>query len=268
MTFTDRYGTPLEVGDSVLVGAKITRISEGFAEIAINLEASEYHGWFKLSDLIANGSCIVKSLCLTGEKRGECRKCKAFSKFERKKSKSRQATGRANKRKGKESEKKLLLHFQRQGLEARIIEGSGAYKKSREGADSDLRVNILGKERKVENKKYGSKVSALNRIRKLIGEKGILYITGFCYVMDENVFYDIVKNKIGTAVNSEDKVLAVRCEGQNAYHIKEVSDRDYGWLHKFYEQDYADIVSLDENYRDFLFCLQPDFFGEIVCLRK
>ena len=37
------------------------------------------------------------------------------------------------------------------------------------------------------NKKYGSKVTALNRIRKLIGEKGILYIKDFCYVLDENI---------------------------------------------------------------------------------
>ena len=112
---------------------------------------------------------MVKQYCLTGEKRGECRKCKEYNKFERKKSKSRQATGRANKRKGKESEKKLLLHFRRQGLDSRIIEGSGAYKKSRgAGFDSDLRVTILGKERKVENKKYSSRASALVRIRRLI----------------------------------------------------------------------------------------------------
>ena len=125
-------------------------------------------------------------------------------------------------------------------------------------------MTILGKERKVENKKYTSKVSALAKIRKLIGESGILYITGFCYIMDENVFYDVVKNKLNIAVNARDEVLAVRCEGENTHHIKEVSDRDYGWLHTFFEQDYADIVSLDENYRDFLFAIQPKFFEEIV----
>ena len=136
--------------------------------------------------------CVVKQYCLSGEKRGECRKCKEYNKFERKKSKSRQATGRSNKRKGKESEKKLLLHFQRQGFDARIIEGSGAYKKVRgEGFDSDLRVTIKGKERKVENKKYGSKTSALARIRKLIGESGILYIKL------PTVKYAIVGDKLG-----------------------------------------------------------------------
>lgn len=209
--------------------------------------------------------CVVKQYCLTGEKRGECRKCKEYNKFERKKSKSRQATGRANKRKGKESEKKLLLHFQRQGLDSRIIEGSGAYKKSRgEGFDSDLRVTILGKERKVENKKYASKAAALQRIRRLIGEDGILYITGFCYVMDENIFYDVVKNKLGLTVNEKHEPAAVQCSGQNTYKVKEVSDRDFGWLHGFFEQDFADIVSLDESYRDFLLCLQPPFFNEII----
>lgn len=190
--------------------------------------------------------CVVKKYCLSGEKRGECRKCREYDKFERKKSKSRQAIGRSNKRRGKESEKKLLLHFQRQNLEARIIEGSGAYKKSREGADSDLRVTIGGVERKVENKKYSSKVAALNKIRQLIGEKGILYITGFCYVMDENVFYDLLKER-----------------PEEEHKVKEVSDRNYGWLHEFFNQDYADIVSLDESYKDFLLCLQPDLFKEV-----
>jgi len=210
------------------------------------------------------GECVVKQYCLTGEKRGECRKCKEYNKFERKKSKSRQATGRANKRKGKESEKKLLLHFQRQNLEARIIEGSGAYKKVRgEGFDSDLRVTIRGTERKVENKKYGSRVALLNRIRKLIGEKGILYITDFCYIMDENVFYDVVKNGKGAGTDSNG-VTRLVYTAENTYKIREVADRDYGLLHKFFEQDYADIVSLDESYRDFLLCLYPAFFNEII----
>ena len=256
----------LKVGDSALIRGVITKIIDGFAEVGVYLEGVLYHGYFPLSDIVEEKKgCDLKEVCLSADKRGECRKCKDWNKFERKKSKSRQATGRSNKRKGKESEKKLLLHFQRQGIPARIIEGSGAYKKSKgEGFDSDLRVTILGKERKVENKKYGSRVALLNRIRKLIGEKGILYITGFCYILDENVFYDIVKRKLGVAVNARGEIIAVKCEGQNNYHIKEVSDRDYGLLHKFFEQDYADVVSLDESYRDFLFCLQPDFFKEVI----
>ena len=207
--------------------------------------------------------CVVKPYCISSEKRGECRKCKEYNKFERKKSKSRQAIGRSNKRRGKASEQKLLLHFQRQGLEARIIDGSGAYKKSREGADSDLRVTVFGSERKVENKKR----QTFDRIRKLIGEKKILYITGFCYVMDENIFYDLVKNN-GQLGNDYSIYIAEvpKCvtAGTNIYGVREVSDRDYGWLHHFFDQDYADIVSLDESYHDFMFALQPKFFEEII----
>ena len=203
--------------------------------------------------------CAVKSFCSTAKKRGECRKCKNFSKFVREKSESRVAIGRANKRKGKKSEKKLLLHFQRQGLEARIIEGSGAYKKVREGADSDLRVTILGIERKVENKKRQS----FEAIRKLIGESKILYITGFCYVMDENIFYDIVKNIEGYT-GEEYHIFNTVNTAECSYPIREVSDRNYGYLHTFFNQDYADIVSLDESYKDFMFCLQPKFFDELV----
>lgn len=242
----------------------MTRTADDFVEVGVWLEGTQYHGWFKQSEVVpVNSSCPFKEYCLSAERRGECRKCKKYDKFERKKSKSRQATGRANKRKGKESEKKLLLHFQRQGIPARIIEGSGAYKKSKgEGFDSDLRVTIYDKERKVENKKYGSKVSALAKIRKLIGENGILYISGFCYVLDENVFYDIVKNANGVDYLRSGTAF-IQCP-EKCYSIKEVSDRDYGWLHNFFEQDYADIVSLDENYRDFLFCLQPNLMKEIL----
>ena len=182
-----------------------------------------------------------------------CRKCKEYNKFERKKSKSRQAIGRSNKRRGKKSEKKLLLHFQRQGFEARIIDGSGAYKKIRDGADSDLRVTIFGVERKVENKKRQS----FERIRRLIREKKILYITGFCYVMDENIFYDLVKHSKTVSGN------VIESESGEKYAIREVSDRNYGELHKFFEQDYADMVSLDESYKDFMFALQPSFFNEL-----
>lgn len=204
---------------------------------------------------------MLKDVCVAASKRGECRKCKKYSKFQRIKSESRVAIGRANKRKGKKSEQKLLLHFQRQGLEARIIEGSGAYKKSREGADSDLRVTVLGVERKVENKKRQS----FDRIRSLIGENKILYITGFCYVMDENIFYEIVKNYM-SYIESKDGVSldSIMILDGSRYKIHEVSDRNYGWLHEFFNQDYADIVSLDESYKDFMFCLQPKFFEEVI----
>lgn len=163
------------------------------------------------------------------------------------------------------SEKKLLLHFQRQNLEARIIEGSGAYKKCRgAGFDSDLRVTIKGVERKVENKKYGSRVALLNRIRKLIGENGILYIKDFCFIMDEHVFYDLCRGVKSWRRDNDRNIITEVNTPEHSYKIREVADRDYGLLHKFYEQDYADIVSLDESYRDFLFVLQPEFFKEVI----
>ena len=108
-------------------------------------------------------------------------------------------------------------------------------------------------ERKVENKKRQS----FERIRKLIGEKSILYITGFCYVMNENIFYDLVGNNKTVDGNS------IKSGSGEVYPIREVSDRNYGELHKFFEQDYADMVSLDESYKDFMFALQPSFFSEV-----
>ena len=198
--------------------------------------------------------CVVKQYCLSAEKRGECRKCHEYLKFERKKSKSRVAIGRSNKQRGKKSEKKLLLHLQRQGFEARIVEGSGCLKKIKSDADADLRIKIRGKERKIENKKRQS----FDRIRKLIGETKILYITGFCYVMDENIFYEVVKSGGIAGERGITSILG------NIYPIREVSDRNFGELHKFFEQDNADIVSLDESYKDFMFALQPGLFAEIT----
>ena len=198
--------------------------------------------------------CVVKKYCLSAETtRGICRKCKEYNKFERKKSKSAVAIGRSNKRKGKKSEKKLLLHFQRQGFEARIIEGSGAYKKVRKDADSDLRVIIKGKERKIENKKRQD----FSSIRKSSQDK-ILHITGFCYAMNEHIFYDIARNYMGR----DDDYIMVSDGGR--YTVKESPDRDYGWLHKFFGQDDADIVTLDESYKDFIFCVSEKLFEEVI----
>jgi hypothetical protein len=203
--------------------------------------------------------CLVKQYCSTVEKKkGVCRTCKEYNKFNKKNSKSAVAIGRSNKRKGKKSEKKLLLHFQRQNLEARIIEGSGCLKKIKADADADLRVVINGKERKVENKKRTS----FERIRKLINSDKILYITGFCYVMNENIFYDIISSfngKVEPLLNGN-----IVSTDRNNYPIREVSDRNYGELHKFFLQDNADIVSLDESYKDFMFALKPSLFKEVV----
>ena len=207
-------------------------------------------------------SCVVEKYCLTKErKKGVCRTCKEYAKFERKKSKSAVAIGRSNKNKGKKSEKKLLLHFQRHNLEARIIEGSGCLKKIKKDADSDLRVTLFGKERKVENKKRTS----FERVRKLIGESSILCIAGFCYIMDENIFYDLMEGcHYSDGKYSFGTVGKTVSSNKNIYPIREVSDRNYSDLHKFFAQDNADIVSLDESYKDFLFCLQPALFKEIV----
>lgn len=203
--------------------------------------------------------CLVKQYCSTVEsKKGVCRTCKEYNKFNKKNSKSAVAIGRSNKRKGKKSEKKLLLHFQRQNLESRIIEGSGCLKKIKADADADLRVVINGKERKVENKKRTS----FERIRKLIGAEKILYITGFCYIMNENIFYDIISSfngKVEPLLNGN-----IVSTDRNDYPIREVSDRNYGELHKFFLQDNADIVSLDESYKDFMFALKPSLFKEVV----
>ena len=206
--------------------------------------------------------CVVKQYCLSAETtRGVCRKCKEYNKFERKKSKSAVAIGRSNKRKGKKSEKKLLQHLQFQGLEARIIEGSGAYKKVRKDADGDLRVIVKGEELKIENKKRTS----FKHFRNVIGND-ILHISGFCYAMNEFVFYDMVrgchfeKGKKG----SWPKVHVDSSANTNTYSVKGTVDRDYGWLHEFFKQDNADIVSLDESYKDFIFCISEGLFQKLL----
>jgi len=201
--------------------------------------------------------CLVKQYCMYQYKRGICRECKEYNKFNREKNAVAVAMGIANKRKGKKSEQKLLLHFQRQDLEARIIEGSGAYKKARKDADSDLRVVIKGKERKVENKKR----QGFGRLRQLLEKFPILRIKGFCYIMTETLFYELLKAK---AIIPTSRAVIYRMDKSYKRKIHSVADHQFGWLHKFFEQDNADIVSLDESYKEFIFCITEPLFEEIV----
>ena len=80
--------------------------------------------------------------------------------------------------------------------------------------------------------------------------------------MNENIFYDIISSfngKVEPLLNGN-----IVSTDRNDYPIREVSDRNYGELHKFFLQDNADIVSLDESYKDFMFALKPSLFKEVV----
>lgn len=178
-------------------------------------------------------TCVLNDVCKNVDKL--CEKCRKFSKFIRKKNKTYQARGRANKRAGKSSEKKLLRHLIKAGLNARLVAGSGAYKRFKKDADADLRIDFFGVEKKIENKKRKD----FSKIRSMV-EQSALKIKNCCYVITEQQFVELFKD--GTLPK---KFLLV-------------PDKGFAYLHRFFEQDNADIVSLDEAYKDFIFCLNMD----------
>lgn len=146
--------------------------------------------------------------------------------------------GRRNKRAGRYSESALLKLYLGWGLDARKIPLSGALKC--EGLDSDLRVTILGKERKNENKRRKD----LNRLYKLVSPYKAIYIHDFCYIMDEKTFHDLV-------------VLGINPE------VEEIEDKRFTYLHNWFDQDKAEIVSCTSNYKPFIFAVDISLWNEL-----
>jgi hypothetical protein len=104
--------------------------------------------------------------------------------------------------------------------------------------EGDRWVKLLGKDRKIENKKRKN----LNRIYKLVSDKAV-YITDFCVIMTEEMFHGLI--------------LGVVPE------VTETKDERFTYLHEFFEQDNADIVSMVSNYKPFLFAVSKKFWEEL-----
>lgn len=101
---------------------------------------------------------------------------------------------------------------------------------------------------KIENKKKLYKV--FKRFYDLTS-KGICHIKGFCYLIPQVTFKDIMLNN-----------------GKHGHY--DVEDDKFVTLHNFFNQDNADMVTLisprtDSNrYLDFIFCVSEDLYDKLI----
>lgn len=152
-----------------------------------------------------------------------------------------QKRGRANKSTGYQSEKKLEKLLQSWGLNCERVIGSGALAKISKGKlasqlAGDLRLAIQKKAYKIENKRRQS----FKKWRELAEGYGGLIIGKFCVIVNQEAFRLLLCEKIVPNPNA----------------MLSLPDENMKWLHDFFEQDNADIVSLDERRKKFVFAIR------------
>lgn len=215
-------------------------------------------------------SCVVLSNC---QKSYDCDWCKDYSNYQpidkrilspkqldrkdkRKKAKKEKKNseaskrGKRNRRSGKRAEKKLHELLEGWGLEVTetVMSGQlksyakvfGKNKETEKMFEGDRWVKILGKDRKIENKKRQD----LNRLYKLTSEDKAVYIKDFCVVMSEELFKGLLLGVVPEVV--------------------EIDDKRFSYLHEWFNQDNADMVSMVSNYKPFMFAVTIDFWEEFI----
>lgn len=139
---------------------------------------------------------------------------------------------------GRRSEKKVEKLLNSWGYKCERVPLSGAIKSER--YSGDLRVVINNKEYKIENKKRTN----FSRIRGLLERGKGVVIEGFCAVVDQETFHAVL-NGIKPDITN-------------------IADVNFGYLHKFFEQDNADIVTLDEPWKDIIFVISLSVWKELI----
>lgn len=155
--------------------------------------------------------------------------------------------GKANKRNGRAAEKGCEKLLQGWGLQAHRVPMSGALKLIgsvtpglEDKLSGDLRVTINGTEYTIESKRKQN----ANSLYKL-AEHGLIHIEGFCYMMRQDLMQYIVS---GGRLTTD--------------HI--MPDKGFGYLHKFFDQDGSDIVTVWRPWHDYLFFITEDAYKKII----
>lgn len=180
-----------------------------------------------------------------------CSEC-TFKSCSRNKTLKRRVIGKKNRTSGRYAENKLFALFGDWGIEIDKTFCSGSKKELAEefgdkfSGDFNTK-GLIGSNVKIENKK--KKYETFKRYYELTSN-GICHIKGFCYLVPQYIFVDIVKHK-------------------TRYSFSEVEDYKYKTLHDFFNQDNAEIVTLispkpDSNrYLDFIFCVKEDLYEKL-----
>ena len=147
--------------------------------------------------------------------------------------------GRANKRTGGNSERRLENLLKSWGLWCKRVPLSGALKK--EGFESDLHVSVYGRVRKLENKR---RKAGFERFYELVADGKAVVIEGFCAMVSQELFYDLINAKKPRAVIT-------------------IEDKQFKGLRGFFEQDNADIVTMVSPRKPFIFALCLPLWKEL-----
>lgn len=167
-----------------------------------------------------------------------------LAKKEKKKS-DKYKIGKANKRNGRIAENDLYKLLNSWGLECEKIPASGAIKSSHRIGDdliqlkADLRIKYNDKHWLIEVKRRENSTS----FYKLVDRAGAVLIPDFCYIMSQKVFQAMT--------------LGIRPV------IDEIPDKGFVALHKFFNQDNADIVAIKKPYCEWVFAIKIHVKEEI-----
>lgn len=163
--------------------------------------------------------------------------------------------GRRNRINGKRAEdslKKMLISW---GLECDKVKGSGALKGGRYATtkgeidvdvimSSDVWVQINGDVYQIESKRKGDSNGWHRKFDKLPEDIDVIYIENFCYFMRQDTFRNIINGDRPSCV--------------------EVPDEGFKALHKFFDQDSADIVAVYKPSYPWLFALSIDTYKKLT----
>lgn len=191
-----------------------------------------------------------------------CNKCTAKECIMKRTLKKR-VLGKRNRNTGRYAEQKLLKLFQSWNIKIHQTIASGSLKQVTSRlteTNKDLFVSdfyttdlIKGETIRIENKKR--QFNVFKKYYYKTDLNTVLYIKDFCYIVSQNSFKRILDKDFSQVVLIEE-------------------DKNNKLLHKFFNQDNAQIVSListDElsnRYRDFLFCFNVKTYKKFIEQRK
>jgi len=138
--------------------------------------------------------------------------------------------GKRNKRCGNVDEKALVKRFAKYGLDAEKTPGSGVFGGK---YSNDVHLHLPSTTIFIENKRRKSHTT----LYKL--SMGNTMIEGFALVLCENSFMEL-------------------CKGKEPEYLKTVCDKGFETVKKWIKQDNAQVVSVHEVYKEFVFVVPID----------
>lgn len=189
-----------------------------------------------------------------------CEQC-TVKNCDKKKSLVRRTQGKRNRNAGRYAEQKLQQLFKENNVAINATISSGALKsvakqvgnqKYKFSGDFYSTEILKGTRLKIECKKRQYKL--FKRYYSFCADRKIIQYGKFCVLMDANTFFALIKKSLVP----------------NIFPILQLPDRNITNLHKFFEQDNADIVAMispneqGNRYLDFIFAVTENTFKKLL----